>query len=228
MSARNGVAMDYASVRVNMVRCQIKHNQVTDPLVLSAMAELPRETFVPNTMADIAYVDEAVRIAQGRYLMAPLVLARLIQAAEIRPNDVVLDIGCGTGYASAVLDRLASAVVALESDGALAAKAIATLAELEIGTVAVVEGPLEKGYPRQAPYDVIFFSGGVSAVPAEISDQLAEGGRMVTVVGGNGSTNSLGKGTLFTRRGGIVASRDIFDAATPALPGFAPLSAFTF
>jgi protein-L-isoaspartate(D-aspartate) O-methyltransferase len=220
--------MDYDTVRVNMVKCQIKPNRVTDSLVLAAMAELPREAFVPDTMADIAYVDEAVCIAQGRYLMAPLVLARLFQAAEIQPSDVVLDIGCGTGYATAVLDRLASAVVALESDSALAAKATGTLTELGIGTVAVVEGPLEKGYPRQAPYDVIFFSGGISAVPAEISDQLAEGGRMVAVAGGNGSIKTIGKGTLFTRRGGIISSREIFDATIPPLPGFAPLSAFPF
>ncbi len=216
--------MDFATARHNMVESQIRPNRVTDPLVLSAMAELPRETFVPKALRGIAYVDEDIAIGPGRYLMEPMVLALLLQAADVRSTDVVLDIGCGTGYAAAVLARMASTVVALESDAGLAARAAETLAELEIDTVDVVRGRLDEGYPKQAPYDVIFFGGAVSRVPPAITDQLAEGGRLAAVIAGDGP----GKGTLLTRHGGAVSRREMFDGGTPFLPGFAPEAAFTF
>ncbi len=216
--------MDFAAARHNMVENQIRPNRVTDPRVLSAMAELPREAFVPKALQSIAYVDEDIAIGEGRYLMEPMVLALLLQAADVRSTDVVLDIGCGTGYAAAVLARMASTVVTLESDAGLAVRATETLAELEIDTVAVVEGRLEKGYPKQAPYDVIFFGGAVSEVPPVITEQLADGGRLAAVIAGDGP----GKGTLFTRYGGAVSRREMFDAGTPFLPGFAPSPTFTF
>ena len=216
--------MDFAAARHNMVESQIRPNRVNDPLVLSAMAELPRETFVPKGLQSIAYVDEDIAIGPGRYLMEPMVLALLLQAAEVRSTDVVLDIGCGTGYAAAVLAQMASTVVALESDAGLAARAAGTLAELELDTVDVVTGRLQNGYPKQAPYDVIFFGGAVSRVPSAITDQLADGGRLVAVIANDG----LGKGTLLTRHGGAVSQREMFDAGTPFLPGFAPAPTFTF
>jgi protein-L-isoaspartate(D-aspartate) O-methyltransferase len=169
-------------------------------------------------------VDEDIAIGPGRYLMEPMVLALLLQAAEVRSTDVVLDIGCGTGYAAAVLAQMASTVVALESDAGLAARAAGTLAELELDTVDVVTGRLQNGYPKQAPYDVIFFGGAVSRVPSAITDQLADGGRLVAVIANDG----LGKGTLLTRHGGAVSQREMFDAGTPFLPGFAPAPTFTF
>lgn len=216
--------MDFTAARHNMVENQIRPNRVTDPLVLSAMAELPRETFVPKELQSIAYVDEDIAIGPGRYLMEPMVLALLLQAAEVRSTDVVLDIGCGTGYAAAVLAPMASTVVALESDAGLAARAAETLADLELDTVDVVAGRLDNGYPKQAPYDVIFFGGAVSRVPSVITDQLADGGRLVAVIAGDG----LGKGTLLTRHGDAVSRREMFDAGTPFLPGFAPVPTFTF
>jgi len=222
--ATGDTTMDFASARQNMVENQIRPNRVTDPLVLSAMAELPREAFVPKTLQDIAYVDEGIALGGGRYLMEPMVLALLLQAAEVRPTDVVLDIGCGPGYAAAVLARMASTVVALESDPALAARATATLAELGIDTVAVVEGPLEKGYPKQAPYDVIYFGGAFSRIPPVITDQLAEAGRLVALAAGDG----VGKGTVVARYAGVLSRREVFDAGTPCLPGFSPAPTFTF
>lgn len=216
--------MDYDAARKNMVENQIRTNRVTDPLVISALEELPREAFVPEALRGIAYVDEAVSLSEGRYLMEPLVLARLLQEAQVTSSDMVLDIGCGTGYAAAVLARMASTVVALECDPGLAAKAMGTLAELEIDTVAVVEGPLQEGYPKQAPYDVIVFGGSVHEIPEGIAGQLAEDGRLVAVVAANG----MGKGTLISRRKGLLSRREFFDAGTPPLPGFAPEPTFAF
>ena len=217
--------MDSAVRRRSMVENQIRTNRVTDPLVIEAMNDVPREAFVPDELKGIAYLDEDIPIGGGRYLMEPLVIARLLQAAEIKPEDVILDIGCGTGYVSAVMARMASVVVALESDSALATRANSTLTNLGLDTVAVVEGPLRDGYVRQAPYDVIFFGGAVAEVPPAIVQQLAEGGRMVAVIAGE---QGIGAGTLFLKVGGVMSHREVFDAATPFLPGFEPIKEFTF
>lgn len=216
--------MDYATARHNMVESQVKPNRVTDTLIMDAMAGLPRENFVPKALRGIAYVDEAIAIGEDRHLMEAWVLARLLQAAEVQADDVALVVGCGSGYEAAVLANLASTVVALESDESLAKQANELLAGLSIDTVAVVTGGLARGYSRQAPYDVIFINGAVPAIPERFGDQLAEGGRLVCVVG----QGAFGKGTLMTRFGGVVTTRTFFDASTPALPGFEQDSAFSF
>jgi len=216
--------MDYSEARHNMVENQIRANRVTDAGVVAAFGDIPREAFVPEHLAGVAYVDEALALGGGRHVMEPMVLARLLQAAEVSENDVALVIGCGEGYASAVLARLANTVVALESDPELAAKATSTLTEQGIDTVAVVEGPMEDGYPRQAPYDVILFNGAVEEVPEKILKQLGEGGRLVALV----SEAGVGRGVLYTRYGGVVSRRDVFDAGTPMLLGFKRAESFVF
>lgn len=150
---------DYATARQNMVDSQIKPNRVTDIAVMDAMREVPRELFVPTIARGVAYVDEDIRIADGRYLMEPMVLARLLDAAAIRRDDVVLDIGCGTGYSTAVLARLANTVVAVESDRDLARGAGELLLRLGVDNAVIVDGPLTDGYPAQAPYQVIVLEG---------------------------------------------------------------------
>jgi protein-L-isoaspartate(D-aspartate) O-methyltransferase len=217
--------VDYTESRWNMVESQIRTNKVTDPALLAVMANLPRECFVPEPLRGIAYVDEDIPLGKGRYLMEPMVLARLLQTAAVRPEDVVLDVGCATGYSTAVLARLANTVVAVESDPELAARATGTLAELGIDNAVVVEAPLREGYPKQAPYDVIFIGGAVPEIPRVIADQLAEGGRLVTVVAEEGA---VGRGTLMIRSGGVLSDRPVFDAATPPLPEFSREPGFVF
>jgi len=216
--------MDYAAARHNMVESQIRPNQVTDPLVMTAMAEVPREAFLPKSLRGVAYVDDDIPLGNGRHMMEPLVLARLLQGAEIAASDVVLVIGCATGYCSAVLARMANTVVALESDSDLAEAATATLGEQGIDTVAFVEGALRDGYAKQGPYDVIFFCGAVPEIPVAIREQLSEGGRMVAVI----SEGPMGKAVLVTRRDGLFSSLEKFDAATPLLPGFESKPSFVF
>lgn len=213
--------IDFATARRNMVDRQIRTNAVMDEALLAALGAVPRERFVPDNLRGVAYIDEDLPLKKGRVLTEPLVFARLVQLAEITPSDMVLDIGCATGYSTAVLARLANTVVALESDPELAAAATATLSELGCDNAIVVAGPLSEGYAKQAPYDAIVFGGAVPRIPDKIVRQLAEGGRLVAVVG-----DGVGHGTLVTRSRGIAASRAVFDAATPVLPDFAARQEF--
>lgn len=216
---------DYAVARHNMVEGQIRTNRVTDPALVAALDAVPREAFVPKSMQAIAYVDEDLAIGQGRHLMEPLVLARLLQAADVTPSDAVLDIGCATGYSTAVIARIAGSVVGVESDARFVAKANQRLGELSMDNAAVVQGELTRGYAKQAPYNVIVLNGAIGRVPRDIADQLVEGGRLVAVMRDEGG---IGRATLMTRVGGTLSSRIIFDAATPDLPGFAREPGFVF
>lgn len=218
--------MDFAAARHNMVECQVRPNRVTDTAVIAAMSSVPRELFVPKERRSIAYVDEALCIAPGRWLMEPMITAQLLQMAEVRPEDVVLVVGAATGYTAAVLSRLAGTVVALESDAALAQGATALLAELGADNTIVATGDLQQGYGKQAPYNLVFFDGAIGEVPGAYLSQIAEGGRLVAVV--SRGTSHMGRGTLFTCHGGRMSARDQFDAGTPFLPGFARQPAFTF
>lgn len=218
--------MDYTTARHNMVEGQIRPNKVTDPLVTQAMETIPREIFVPKHLRGIAYTDEDLDLGGGRWLMEPLTLARLLQEAAIEDTDVALDIACGTGYATAILSRMASTVVALESDPDYGARASAAVGELGIDNAAVISGDLTRGCSDQGPFDVILINGGVEYVPQEILDQLADGGRLVTVVRKPGAP--VGLATMYTRRGDAFGHRALFDAGVPILPGFSKPPQFTF
>lgn len=218
--------MDYIAARRNMVESQIRPNRVSDERVVAAMSDLPREIFVPKPVMGLSYIDEAIAIGEGRYLMEPMVTARLLQAATIGSDDVVLDVGCGTGYVSALLAGLASTVVGLECDPALAEAARENMSQQEFNTVTIVEGPLEAGHADMAPYDVIFVNGAVPHDPETLTGQLADGGRLVVVLTPEGSP--MGKGILFTMVDGVLSRRDVFDAGTPSLPGFSRAPEFVF
>ena len=216
---------EFETARRNMVDCQLRPNKVVNAAILEAMEAAPRELFLTKALRGIAYADDDIGLGDGRYLMEPLVLARLLQSAEIKPSDVVLNIGCGPGYDAAVIGRLAATVVAVEQDSNLVELATKTLNDLDADNVAVVQGDLTAGWPGQGPYDVIVISGSVGAVPATLTDQLADGGRLVAVVG---NPRGMGWATLFVRHGDKVASRAIFDAGTPTLPGFVEEPGFVF
>lgn len=216
--------MDFVAARQNMVDRQVRTNKVTDDAVLEALRQVPRELFVPAGLRSAAYVDEDVPLGNGRYLIEPMVFARLLQAAEPRPSDLVLDLGCGSGYSTAVLSRLANMVVALECDRTLAQRTSAALAELSIDNAVVVEGPLEQGWPAQAPYNIIVLGGAAERVPEVVLDQLTEGGRLVGVEMRGG----VGRAVLYLRHRGVVSGRPLFDAAVSMLPGLAAEPSFVF
>jgi protein-L-isoaspartate(D-aspartate) O-methyltransferase len=216
---------DYAAARLNMVESQVRPNKVTDPRLLGALLEVPRERFVPEQMRGVAYVDEDVPVGGGRYLMEPMVFARLLQTAQVKPGDSVLEIGGASGYGAAILAQLARRVVVLESDRQIAQSAEATLRGLSVQNVKVVTGPLSAGHAADAPYDVIVFSGAVERLPTEVTDQLAESGRLVAVIAPPGQP---GRATLVTKIGGTLSRRIVFDAGTPVLPGLQLEPGFAF
>lgn len=214
----------FAVARRHMVESQLRPNRLVDDRIADAMARVPRELFVPKAMQGVAYLDEDVPIAPGRCLMEPMVFARLLQAAEIGSEDTVLDIGCASGYSTAVIGQLAGTVVALECAPDLAARAMQLTAELEVANAAVVEGNLADGLADQGPYDVIILNGSVAHIPDRLAEQIAERGRLLAVV----SDGRLGRATLISRIDGLIAKRALFDAACPALPGFERAAAFEF
>jgi protein-L-isoaspartate(D-aspartate) O-methyltransferase len=219
---------DFAAAREFMVQGQVRINDVTEPRLTGAMLALPRERFVPTGLADLAYLDRDLPLTVGadahRFLLKPLVLAKLLQVAAVEPTERVLDIGCATGYGAALLAHLAGSVVALEERAELAREAERNLAEAGVGNVTVVQGPLGEGWPAQAPYDVIVVEGRCETAPRGLLSQLSHGGRLVCVQGRGPAT----KGMVYRCVNGDVSGWPLFDAAAPLLPGFAEPKAFVF
>lgn len=211
--------------RTNMIEGQLRPNKVTDLRLLEAVADVPREAFVPDEAKAVAYVDEKINLGEGRCLIEPMVLARLVQALEIRPSDSVLDIGAGTGYAAAILSKLAEKVTVVEEIPAFSYIAMSQLQKQGCDNATVITNPLAAGYPKQAPYDAILIEGGVNVVPEALLAQVAEGGRLVAVLMGKGP---VGQATLWRRLGGSVSVQPLFDAGVTVLPGFASPGGFVF
>jgi len=213
--------VDYALARENMIESQVRPNGITDRALIDAMALIPREMFVPEAMKSLAYMDEDVPLStdvdgRKRFLIEPMAFARLVQAAAIKPDDVVLDVGCGAGYSTAVLSKLAQLVIGVEGNEAMVAEANDNLLKLVINNTAVVHTSPRDGHKAEAPYSVIIINGRVGEVPAGLLEQLAEGGRLVAVVGDRETAQAM----VYSKSGGIVASRYAFDASIPLLPGF--------
>jgi len=213
---------DFSELRTKMVEGQLRTTDVTDPAILDAMFAVPREAFVDEKRRALAYIDEDIEIAPGRYLMEPSPFAKLLQLAEITHADRVLDVGAGTGYSAAILSRLAASVVALESDPELAERARMLLADAV--NVTVVTGKLAEGQAISGPYDVILLEGAVEQLPDALLSQLRDGGRLVAVEGRGNSAVAR----LHLKTGGSITSRGAFNAAVKPLPGFERTPAFEF
>src|SRR5712691_5555404 len=230
MLSWNRPMIDFAAARRMMVDSQVRTSDVTDLRIIAAMLELARERFVPASSANLSYLDRDLPVSQatggeaGRRLLKPMVLAKMLQAAAVKTDDHVLDVGCATGYSSALLARLARSVVALEEDPALARRARENLEAVGAGNVTVMIGPLTQGWPAKAPYDVILVEGAVELVPPALSRQLNDGGRLVAVVG----RAPPGRAMVYRSVAGEVSGWPAFDAAAPLLPGFAAPPAFVF
>lgn len=217
---------DFAQARRMMVLGQLTPNAVSDPLLLQAMGELPRERFVPAAMRHRAYADEAVPLGSGRAMMTPMVLGRLIQLALPQPGERALVLGAGTGYGAAILARMDLDVVAIESDAELVALGKAALEAALAGHRPLLrQGDPRKGWPAGAPFRLILIEGAIERVPSEIWAQMGEGGRAVAV-GQSGAP--MGRAALFRRLGGTVTETAGFDAAAPLIPAFRAPAGFVF
>jgi protein-L-isoaspartate(D-aspartate) O-methyltransferase len=224
---------DFERRRLTMVETQIRPNEVTEIRLLAALRALPRELFVPPDLRAVAYMDEAIQVfpsvdgAPPRFLLAPMVLARLVQLAAVEPGDTVLDVGCATGYSTAVLASLGRDVIGLEPEPALAASARQALRQVGIANASIVEGPLELGHRQAGPYDVIVLNGSVPALPERLAAQLTEGGRLAAILSAGAGLGSQGKAYLFIKAGGEVSGVPHFDAGARPLPGFFPEPCFS-
>ncbi|AJY48263.1 protein-L-isoaspartate O-methyltransferase family protein [Martelella endophytica] len=222
--------MNFETARIKMVENQIRTTDVTSHPVISAFLSVPREAFLPPEMKALAYIDEDIPVkaatpeSPARYMMEPSPLAKLVQLMDVDKEDVVLVVGAGEGYASAILSLLAGSVVAVESDADLAEAASQNFLELGYDNAAVVTGPLEEGCPSEAPYDVIFINGAVEYVPEAILEQLREGGRLVCVEG----FGHAARAKVFRREDDIFSDTAFFNAAVKPLPGFVRPKEFVF
>ncbi|TWI33253.1 protein-L-isoaspartate O-methyltransferase family protein [Paracoccus sulfuroxidans] len=208
---------DFAQRRTMMVDTQVRPNEVTSYPVIEAMLNVPREQFVPDARRDVAYAGENIDLRPGRVLLEPRTLGRMIEVLDLQNSDLVLHVGCGLGYSAAVMARIVEAVVAVEEDADMAADAQERLSAQEVYNVAVVHGPLNEGYAKQGPYDVILIEGAIEELPAALSDQLRDGGRIVALF----LEGNLGVVRIGQKIDGRVNWRFAFNAAAPLLPGFA-------
>jgi protein-L-isoaspartate(D-aspartate) O-methyltransferase len=214
--------------RLNMVESQVRPSDVTDRRILKAMLEVPRERFVPAEVVPMAYMDEPLPVTRAngsaRFLLAPRTLAKLLQLARIEPESSVLDVGCATGYSTAVLARLAKSVVAVESDKGLAGQARQVLRDLGATDATVVDGPLAAGAPVQAPFDAILVNGAVEVVPSALLEQLKDGGLLAAIV----TEGALSRAQVWRRIGTAFDAQPAFAAGAAVLPGFERPPAFVF
>ena len=214
---------EFATRRVMMVDTQVRPSDVTKFPIIDAMLSVPRETFVPDDKREVAYVGENLALAPGRVVLEARTLAKLLDALDVQPGDLVLDLGCGLGYSTAVIARLAETVVAVEEDEALAADAQRILSEEGVDNAVVMTGRLAEGAAKCAPYDVITLEGGVEVMPETLLAQLKDGGRIGAVF----MDGAVGTAKVGYKIDGRMTWRPVFNAAAPVLPGFRKAQGFT-
>ncbi|MBS1300798.1 protein-L-isoaspartate O-methyltransferase [Loktanella sp. SALINAS62] len=213
---------DFSSRRTMMVDTQVRPSDVTKFPIIDAMLSIPREAFVPSTKREAAYVGENLMLSAGRVMLEPRTLSKMLDALDIQPSEVLLDLGCGLGYSTAVAARLADFVVAVESDADMADEAQTNLTEQGIDNAAVLTNPLQDGAAKSAPYDLVMIHGAVEVVPDAILDQLKDGGRIAAIF----AEGALGTVRIGIKAHGRVSWRFAFNAGAPVLDGFRKPMAF--
>jgi protein-L-isoaspartate(D-aspartate) O-methyltransferase len=219
---------DFAAARQAMVDCQVRPADVTRYAIIEAMLWAPRELFVAKARRDVAYAGAEIKLAPGRVLLEPRTFAKMLETANIGAHDLALDLAPGTGYSTAVIARMAEAVIAIEPDPELTGRAQALLGDLEVDNAVISQGEPAAGDAAHGPYDVIFINGAVETVPEALGAQLKEGGRLVALFRTGGVHGGVGQCCVLTRAGAGVSRRHVFDADAPLLAGFERTAEFAF
>ncbi|PWE30969.1 protein-L-isoaspartate O-methyltransferase family protein [Pararhodobacter marinus] len=213
---------DFAARRTTMVDTQVRPSDVTKLPIIQAMLTVPRERFVPAALAEAAYIGENIDLGNGRVLLDPRTLSKMLDALDLKSTDLVLDLAPGTGYSTAVIAHMVQAVVAVESDASLAEDAGNALDAVGANNVALEVGEIASGAAGHGPYDAIIVQGGVETFPEPLAEQLKEDGRVVALF----MSGELGTVKLGVKHAGTIRWRDIFNASAPVLDGFATTRAF--
>ncbi len=213
---------DYATRRTVMVDTQVRPSDVTKFPIIDAMLSVPREAFVPQLLREAAYLGENLDIAEGRVVLDPRVLAKMLDALDIQPEDLVLDIGPAYGYSSAIIAHMAEAVVGVEPDAELAEEAQRILSEHDVDNVLVQQADLTAGAPEHGPYDAVAVQGGIECLPDAIAAQIKDGGRIACIF----MHGTMGVVRIGYKYDGQITWRESFDAGAPVLPGFEKKSEF--
>lgn len=203
--------------RTNMVKSQILPNNITNSAFIDVIMEIPRHIFIPENKQGVSYIDSSLPVGDGRYILPPMVFAKMIEALNIKGDESVLDIACGTGYSSAVIANLCKKVVAVESSTDLASKAHLNLNKLGVENVIIISNSLARGHEEGAPYNIILINGAVKEVPAKLFDQLADNGKLITIISKTPNSGSI---VIYSKVSGVTSSREVFDVNLSIIEDF--------
>ena len=218
--------MDFKIARKNMVENQIRANKVTSLNVINAFLDVPREKFVPDALQEISYVDEDIQLSRNRFMMKPMILARLFQSLSLKGNENILHVGSNTGYGSAILSRMCSSVISLESDKKLFETSIHTFSNMGFDNVVPLHGSMENGVEKEAPFDIIFIEGSIETEPKSLFSQLNENGKLIAII--RPANIKIGKAKLFFKISNEIGLENLFDAQVSKLSIFKSKTKFSF
>ena len=218
--------MDFKIARKNMVENQIRANKVTSLNVINAFLDVPREKFVPDALQEISYVDEDIQLSRNRFMMKPMILARLFQSLNLKGNENILHVGSNSGYGSAILSRMCSSVISLESDKKLFETSIHTFLNMGFDNVIPLHGSMENGVEKEAPFDIIFIEGSIETEPKSLFGQLNENGKLIAII--RPANIKIGKAKLFFKISNEIGLENLFDAQVSKLSIFKSKTKFSF
>ena len=218
--------MDFKIARKNMVENQIRANKVTSLNVINAFLDVPREKFVPDALQEISYVDEDIQLSRNRFMMKPMILARLFQSLNLKGNENILHVGSNSGYGSAILSRMCSSVISLESDKKLFETSIHTFSNMGFDNVVPLHGSMENGVEKEAPFDIIFIEGTIEKERKSLFGQLNENGKLIAII--RPANIKIGKAKLFFKISNEIGLENLFDAQVSKLSIFKSKTKFSF
>ena len=216
--------MDTYLENKNMIDGQVKPLSNIEPSILEALYNIDRKDYIPENFRDFSYSEKNVYIGNGRYLPKPAITAKLLSALKVETLETVLIIGSGTGYSAAITSKIAETVICIEEDQDLITFSESIASSNSMNNIVFIKNKLSKGYIDQGPYSCILIEGGVEEVPNIILDQIAEGGKLVTVI----MQNDTGSAIKYSRKNNQIISQFLFSIEAPLLKSFEKAKKFKF